>query len=75
MKWVGHIPSMVDRKNMHRILVGKSEGKGHMGNLEIDENITYLVLKLGVAMCTGQSNSADGQTIGPYTFELYLCFS
>jgi hypothetical protein len=46
MKWVGHIPSMTDKKNIYRVLEGKSEGKDHMGNLDIDESIIlYWVLK------------------------------
>jgi hypothetical protein len=50
MKLVGHLPSMVYKKNIHRILVGKSEGKDHMGNLEIDEN--NIIMGQGVTMCT-----------------------
>jgi hypothetical protein len=30
---------MVEKETTHRILVGKSEGKGRMGNLDIDESI------------------------------------
>jgi len=31
MRWVGHVASMGERRDVYKVLVGKPEGKGSLG--------------------------------------------
>ena len=39
MRWAGHVARMVEGKGVHRVLVGKPEGKSHWGDLDVDGRI------------------------------------
>ena len=36
MRWAGHVARMGEEKGLYRVLVGKPEGKGRMGDLGLD---------------------------------------
>jgi hypothetical protein len=36
MRWAGHAARMGERRNAYRILVGKPEGKNHLGDQDVD---------------------------------------
>jgi len=36
MRWAGHVAGMGDGRGVHRVLVGKSEGKSHWGDPDVD---------------------------------------
>jgi hypothetical protein len=39
MRWVGHVACMGEERGVHRVLVGKPEGKRHWGDPDIDGRI------------------------------------
>jgi len=39
MRWVGHVARMGERRGLHRGLVGKPEGKDHLGDPGVDGRI------------------------------------
>jgi len=39
MRWAGHVAHMGEGRGVHRVLVGKPEGKNHWGDLDIDGRI------------------------------------
>jgi len=39
MRWVGHVVRMGEGRGVHRVLVGKPEGKRPLGDLDIDGRI------------------------------------
>jgi hypothetical protein len=39
MSWMGYVARMGERRGVYRVLVGKSEGKGHWEDLGIDERM------------------------------------
>jgi hypothetical protein len=57
MRWAGHVACMVEERGMHRVLVGKSEGRGHWGDQDVDRGIIlqWIVSKLEGVVGTGCS--------------------
>jgi hypothetical protein len=52
MRWAGHVARMGEKRNMYRLLVGKSEGKRSLGRLRrrwID-NIKMDLLEIGLSV-------------------------
>ena len=39
MRWAGHVARMGEGSGVHRVLVGKPEGKNHWGDLDVDGRI------------------------------------
>ena len=39
MRWAGHVARMVEGRGVHRVLVGKPEGRDHRGDLHVDGRI------------------------------------
>jgi len=39
MRWVGHVARMGEGRGLHRVLVGKPEGKRPLGDLDVDGRI------------------------------------
>ena len=39
MRWAGHVARMGERRVVYRVLVGKSEGKNHLGDPGVDGRI------------------------------------
>ena len=39
MRWAGHVARMGDDRGVHRVLVGKPEGKSHWGDQDVDGRI------------------------------------
>ena len=39
MQWTGHVACMVERRGVYRDLVGKPEGKKHLGDLGVNGRI------------------------------------
>jgi len=39
MRWAGHVACMGERRGLYRVLVGKPEGKNHLGDPGIDGRI------------------------------------
>jgi hypothetical protein len=39
MEWVGHVALMGEDRGVHRVLVGKPEGKSHWGDQDVDGRI------------------------------------
>ena len=40
MRWAGHVARMGEGRGVHRVLVGKPEGRNHWGDPDIDGRIT-----------------------------------
>jgi hypothetical protein len=36
MRWAGHVARMGEEKGVYRVLVGKLEGRNHLGDLGVD---------------------------------------
>ena len=36
MRWAGHVVRMGEEREVYRVLVGKSDGKSHWGDLGVD---------------------------------------
>jgi hypothetical protein len=52
MRWAGHVAGMGEKRNVYRLLVGKSEGKRPLGRTRrrwID-NIKIDLLEIGVSV-------------------------
>jgi hypothetical protein len=39
MRWAGHVARMGEERVVHRVLVGKPEGKSHWGDPDVDRRI------------------------------------
>ena len=39
IRWAGHVACMGERRGVYRVLVGKPEGKNHLGDPSIDGRI------------------------------------
>jgi len=39
MRWAGHVAGTGERRGVYRVLVGKPEGKSHLGDPDIDGSI------------------------------------
>ena len=39
MRWAGHVAPMGERRGVYRVLVGKPEGKNHLGDPGVDGKI------------------------------------
>jgi hypothetical protein len=39
MRWAGHVARIWERRGAYRVLVGKPEGKDHLGDLDVDGRI------------------------------------
>ena len=39
MRWAGHVARMEEGRGVHRVLVGKPEGKRPLGDLDVDGRI------------------------------------
>ena len=39
MRWAGHVARMEEGRGVHKVLVGKSEGKSHWGDKDVDGRI------------------------------------
>ena len=39
MRWEGHVARMEEGRVVHKVLVGKPEGKNHWGELDVDGRI------------------------------------
>ena len=39
MGWAGHVARMGEGRGVHRVLVGKPEGRVHWGDLDVDGRI------------------------------------
>jgi len=57
MRWAGHVARMGEDRGVHRVLVGKPEGKSHWGDQDIDERIIlrWIFRKLEGVVGTGWS--------------------
>jgi hypothetical protein len=50
MRWAGHVARMGEKRNVYRLLVGKSEGKRPLGRplRRLMDNIKMDLLKIGL---------------------------
>jgi hypothetical protein len=57
MRWAGHVARVGEDRGVHRVLVGKTEGKGHWGDQDIDGRIIlrWIFRKLEGVVETGWS--------------------
>jgi hypothetical protein len=57
MRWAGHVARTGEERVVHRVLVGKTEGKGHWRDPDLDGRIIlrWSFRKLGVVVGTGWS--------------------
>ena len=39
MRWAGHVACMEEGRGVHKVLVGKPEGKSHWGDKDVDGRI------------------------------------
>ena len=55
MRWAGHVARMVEESGVYRVLVGKPEGKNHLGDLGVDGWIIlgWISRRWDVGMWTG----------------------
>ena len=80
MRWAGHVARMGEDKVVHRVLVGKPEGRGHWGDQDVDGRIIlkWIFGKLEGLVGTGWSWLRIG-TVGGYlwvrcgTFGFHKC--
>jgi hypothetical protein len=42
MRWAGHVACVGDRKGAYRVLMGKPEGKNHLGDPGVDGRIILI---------------------------------
>jgi hypothetical protein len=66
MKWAGHVAGMGERRGVYRILLGKPEGKNHLGDPGVDWRILlrWIFRKWDVGVCTGLSWLRIGKNCG-----------
>jgi len=66
MRWAGHVARMGERRGVHRVLVGKTEGKNHLEDQGIDGMIIlrWIFMKWEVGTCTGSSWRGIGKGDG-----------
>jgi hypothetical protein len=59
---------MVEKRGVHRVLVGKPEGKDHLGNPGVEGRIIlrWIFRKWGLGVWTGVSWLRKGQLAGTY---------
>jgi hypothetical protein len=57
MRWAGHVARMGEGRGVHRVLVGKPEGKNHWGDRDVDGRIIlkWIFRKLEGVVGTGWS--------------------
>jgi hypothetical protein len=57
MRWAGHVARMGEDRGVHRVLVGKPEGKNHWGGQDVDGRIIlrWIFRKLEGVVGTGWS--------------------
>jgi len=57
MRWAGHVAGMLERRGFYGCLLGKPEGKSHLGDPGVDVRIIlrWIFRKWGVGVWTGQS--------------------
>ena len=57
MRWAGHVARMGKDRGVHRVLVGKPEGKNHWGDQDVDGRIIlrWIFRKLEGVVGTGWS--------------------
>jgi len=57
MKWARHVARMRKRRGVYRVLVGKPEGKNHLGDPGVDGKITlsWIFRKWDLGVRTGSS--------------------
>jgi hypothetical protein len=57
MRWVAHVARKVKRKGIYRVLVGKPEGKSHLGDPGVDGRIIlrWIFRKWDVGAWNGSS--------------------
>ena len=57
MRWAGHVAHMGEDRGVHRVLVGKPEGKSHWGDQDVDGRIIlrWIFRKLEGVVGTGLS--------------------
>jgi hypothetical protein len=57
MRWAGHVARMGEDKGVHRVLVGKPEGKRPLGDQDVDGRIIlrWILRKLEGVVGTGWS--------------------
>jgi len=49
MRWAGHVARMGEGRGVHRVLVGKPEGKRPLGDTDVDgDNINMDLQEVGV---------------------------
>ena len=55
MRWAGHVARLGERRGAYRILVGKPEGKNHLGDPVVDGRIIlrWIFRKWDVGVWTG----------------------
>jgi hypothetical protein len=53
MRWVGHVARMEEKRNVYRLLVGKSEGKSQLGRRRCSQmdNIKMDLVRTGIGRC------------------------
>ena len=57
MRWVGHVARMGERRGVYRVLMGKPEGKDHLGDPSVDGRIIlrWIFRKWDVGVWTGSN--------------------
>jgi len=57
MRWAGHVALMWEGRHIYRVLVGKPEGKDHLGDLGVDGRmiLRWIFRKWDVGAWTGTS--------------------
>jgi hypothetical protein len=66
MRWVGHVARMEERRDVYRVLVGKSEGKRPLGDPGVGGRIIlkWIFRKWGMGLWTGSSWLRIGTGVG-----------
>jgi len=55
VRWAGHVTRICSIRNAYKILVRKTEGRIHFGDISVDRRIIKLNLKMGMKPWTGFS--------------------
>ena len=57
MRWAGHVERMGERRGVYRVLVGKPDGKNHLGEPGVDGTIIlrWIIRKWDVGVWTRSS--------------------